>query len=59
MLKTHIWTSATDTQLATNNFQTELSYVRVELALQKPLITHEPRMVQPPNLEDRLFYERQ
>ena len=33
-------------------------HVRVELALQKPPITHEPRMVQLPNLEDRLFYER-
>ena len=36
-----------------------LYHIRVELVLQKPLIIHEPRMVQLPNLEDRLFYERQ
>ena len=42
-----------------NIMQAWLYHVRVELALQKPLITHERRMVQLPNLEDRLFYERQ
>ena len=31
----------------------------LSLALQKPLITHEPRMVQLPNLEVRLFYKQQ
>ena len=36
-----------------------LYHVRIELALQKPFITHELRMVQLPNLEDWLFYERQ
>ena len=37
-----------------------LYHVCVELALRpKPLVTHEPHMVQLPNLEDRLLYERQ
>ena len=44
---------------ACNTATQKLYHVRVELALQKPIITHEPRMVQLPNLEDRLFYEYQ
>ena len=34
-----------------------LYHIRVELTLQKPLITHEPCVVQLPNLEDRLFHK--
>ena len=44
---------------AVGEVQAILYHVHVELALQKPLITHETRMVHLPNLEDRLFYERQ
>ena len=34
----------------------QLYHVRVDLALQKPLITHKPNMALLPNLEDRLLY---
>ena len=37
----------------------KLYHVHVELALQKPLLTHKLHTAQQPNMEDQLFYECQ